>query len=691
MERGRKVMIEIYPRPGYHESMKNQSKTISSRYFRPTFIIILVAFAITGLLSCGTPKRELTDKAYRENFYAAANRDWLAKNPTPPAGYSIWTAFTELERDNEDRIATMLDELAAHPQAKGSKEQKLADLYGAAINVARRNADGVAPVAKYIARYERAKTIGELMDADIATFNETGTACLLSFQLQSGDDGTPFFVHTGPRPINADVYRNGKAKRAYIKYLTTLFTLAGNSLHEAGNRAKTVYAFEADLASVALSADKLINPDNVISYPFYLFRTMYPSIDFPDYFVRLGYPVPDFVNIPDQRLAEKAAAYFTDANARTLALYAEAKILSISGETLSDKFVRASADFREATSGAEINVNKPEYTKLAAVRTVKKVFPEYVGELYAAKYCSPATKRQVEKMVADTIAEYRNEITESSVLDEWTRQRAIEKLEAMTAKVAYPEEWTDWTSTAEIRNYADGGTYFDNCREAMRSRIETAKNLIGKKRDEKQWQVPVYTANAFNMPHLNEIVIPAGILQPPFYEPLKPEAANLGGIGVVIAHEISHAFDSNGAKYDARGHVRNWWSKDDAGRFAERCAKIKTFYDGYDIAPGVKSSGTLTLGENVADLAGLDCALALLAKTKEPDYRTFFLAFAANFRQSATKQETVWLATRDVHSVGVVRVNRAVANRSEFRKAFGVMPGDAMYVKSEDCVTVWGK
>ena len=215
--------------------------------------------------------------------------------------------------------------------------------------------------------------------------------------------------------------------------------------------------------------------------------------------------------------------------------------------------------------------------------------------------------------------------------------------------------------------------------------------MIGKKRDGKQWQVPVYTANAFNTPGLNEIVIPAGILQPPFYDPARSESANLGGIGVVIAHEISHAFDSNGAKYDERGNVRNWWSKDDAARFAERCARIRTFYDGYAIAPGVKSSGTLTLSENVADLAGLDCALAMLAKTDQPDYRAFFLAFASNFRQIMTKQELVWLATRDVHSVGVVRVNRAVANRSEFRKAFGVMPGDAMYVKPETCVTVWGK
>ena len=257
----------------------------------------------------------------------------------------------------------MLDELAAHPQAKGSKEQKLADLYGSAIDAARRDADGGAPIAKYLARYERAKTIGELMDADVATFRETGTACLLSFQLQTDGDGTPSFLHTGPRPINADVYRNGKAKRAYVKYLTTLFALAGNSRHEAESRAKTVYAFEADLASVALSADKLINPDNIIAYPFYLFRTMYPRIDFPDYFARLGYPVPGFVNIPDQRLAEKAAAYFTDANARTLALYAEAKLLSISGETLSGNFVRASADFRKAAFGAK---NRSEKSRLRA-------------------------------------------------------------------------------------------------------------------------------------------------------------------------------------------------------------------------------------------------------------------------------------------------------------------------------------
>lgn len=676
--------------------MENQSEKVPFRRSLRAFAnliatIAIVALAIAAFPSCGAAKRKPAEAAYREDFYAAVNHDWLAKNPAPPAGYPIWTAFTELDRDNDERIASMLDELAAHPQEKGSKEQKLADLYGSGIDVARRNAGGAAPIGKYLARYERAKTIGELMDADIATFRETGKAALLSFELQTDGNGNPFFLHAGPRPINADVYRNGKAKRAYLKYLAKLFALAGNPRREAERRAKAVYAFEADLAGVALSADKFINPDNVISYPFYLFRTMYPRVDFPVYFARLGYPVPAFVNIPDQRLAERAAAYFTDANARTLALYAQARLLSISGDTLSGDFARASADFRKAAFGAETDLKSPGYARLAAARTAKTLFPEYVGELYAARYCPSATKQRVERMVADTIAEYGREIAESPVLDEWTRQRAIAKLRAMTAKVAYPEEWTDWTATADIRPYAAGGTYFDNCREAQRSRVETAKGMIGKKRDGRQWQIPVYAANAFNAPQLNEIVIPAGILQPPFYDPERAESANLGGIGVVIAHEISHAFDTNGAKYDERGNVRNWWSKADAARFAERCAKIRTLYDGYAIAPGIKSSGTLTLSENVADLAGLGCALAQLAKVDKPDYRAFFLAFATNFRQTATKQELAWLAARDVHSLGVVRVNRAVANRKEFREAFGVLPGDAMYVSPEDFVTVWGK
>ena len=259
----------------------------------------------------------------------------------------------------------------------------------------------------------------------------------------------------------------------------------------------------------------------------------------------------------------------------------------------------------------------------------------------------------------------------------------------MKLKVGYPEAWADTLDKTDIRSSKNGGSYFKNMCEINKAMAEENRNNQQKPVDKSRWHMAAYEVNAYYDFTLNEIVFPAGILQAPFYSLDAPLAKNLGEIGVVIAHEISHAFDNSGSKFDENGNAKNWWTKEDSIKFEERCKKIIAFYDGIEIIPGVMNNGKLTLGENIADLEGVGCALELLSQSKNPDYQTFFKAYADSWRGVYTDEFLEYISKADVHSNNKVRVNQTVMNFEEFYKAFGITEGDKMYVAPENRVSLW--
>jgi len=659
---------------------------------------LLVLILSTTVLSCSQAAKTLArvreavpfgHATYRSDFYAAVNREWLAQYPEPPVGNNSWTSFIEISENNDQKTITLLDSLAAGTFPKGSKEQKLADYYRSSGDLGQRDAAGAAPLKPYLDGYANAKSLTELMDADLTTLRGIGISTLLNFDVGSNQSGTPVLVHSGPTPCPADVFKSAGGKKIYIRYLTDLFALAGNSPKDAAAKAQKVYAYEKSLSGYTLSPAERINPANTIPYPMYLFRTLYSTFDFPAYFAKLGFKTPEAIIVTDQRLMEKAAASFTENNREVLALYAQARLLDAFSLNLSTGFLRAKDRFSVSLFHYSSKMNWADWPKRLAVLNTQDVLSEYLGESFSKAYFSPRAKKDVEEMIGRIKAVYKKQIGQTDWMEPYTKERALKKLDGMAVKVGYPEVWPDSFKTVDIRGKADGGTYFGNLTALLLARNANAAARLGVPAQRAEWRIPVYMVNAMDNFDFNEIVIPAGILQEPFYNVDWPTARNLGGIGTVIAHEISHAFDNNGAQYDESGSFRKWWTKDDYARFNAKCETFARFYDKLPIAPGIRNDGKLTVSENVSDVLGMQCALQVLAETDKPDYPLFFNSYATIWRISSSWPTEKYLSRHDVHSNNKIRVNRTVSNFQEFQDAFGVVPGDAMYVKPEDRVGIW--
>jgi len=259
---------------------------------------------------------------------------------------------------------------------------------------------------------------------------------------------------------------------------------------------------------------------------------------------------------------------------------------------------------------------------MAAI-AVQNYMPAYLGEIYAEKYFSEQAKQDVKTMVANFIAVYKQKINHLDWMSKETKQRALKKLDTMNVKIGYPDKWPATLDNITIKSYPKEGSYFDNVCQVNLANMKDNLARQGQPVDKSTWEMNVYEVNAYYNPQNNEIVFAAGMLQAPFYSYNASPAANLGGIGVAIAHEISHAFDTNGSQYDEKGNLSNWWTEEDYRQFKEKARRVEKFYDGLEIAAGIENDGELTLFENIADLGGISCALQVLSESINPDYQAF--------------------------------------------------------------------
>jgi len=314
---------------------------------------------------------------------------------------------------------------------------------------------------------------------------------------------------------------------------------------------------------------------------------------------------------------------------------------------------------------------------------------DYISQLYAERHFSPAAKADVEGMARGFIADYKTRIRNADWLSEPTKQGALRKLDAMRVKIGMPDAQESWLDDVTIRPVAEGGSFFENMMALGRARYAQGAAQLDEPVDPDDWFAPSFMVNAYYNPSANEIVFPAGVLQPPFYDPDAPREANLGAAGWLIAHEISHAFDVNGAQFDEHGNLADWWAPEDKRRYRERCAAIVRRYDGAEVAPGILTDGAKTLAENIADLGGMACALDAMRRIEHADYRAFFEAgarmFAATYPRAALEQ----VVQSDPHAQGRLRVNLVFQTFPEFYETYGVAEGDGMYLAPADRATLW--
>ena len=316
--------------------------------------------------------------------------------------------------------------------------------------------------------------------------------------------------------------------------------------------------------------------------------------------------------------------------------------------------------------------------------------PEYADRLYAQQYFSPEAKADVEKMVNDIITVFEERIDKLEWMSAETKVKAKSKLSKIKVKVGYPDEYdTEDFDSIEIKSVKDGGSYFENMRNIMHYRAKEAASLQGTENDHSDWVMNSFIVNACYDPGANDITFPAGILQSPLYDINASYEENLGGIGYIIAHEITHAFDNNGAKYDENGNAADWWTEKDYDEFQKLCAKMTDFYDGKEAAPGIAANGARTLSENVADNGAVQCIPEIVSELENPDYSALYRSIARTWLQTSSREYVQYLNQIDTHSAAKLRVNMPVENCEEFYKTFNVCESDGMYVAPQNRVVIW--
>ena len=626
----------------------------------------------------------------KDDFYAAVNQDWLAQ-ATIPDGQMINGVLYGLMYEVDDQIAGLITDIAAEPQKAGTAEAKIAALYHTVMDTEGREKAGVEPIQPWLDAIDKAGTVAELVQVDADMRREMGFMTLLGFSLtldlKDSSRYTAYFS-TWSAMMDKDFYANPDegTTEAYLDYLTRLLVLGGESEEAARADARRVYDMETVLAAASLNVEDRGNVDLIYNlFSMEELKEIFPGVDLEEVYAATGLEMEETIGVSDVGAMKAAAGYFTPEHLADLKAMAKVGLLLMVGSTLSQEFQEADYAFTKALYGVEGR----QTTEQVAAGQVQGMLSDYLARAYAETYFTPEAKADVEEMIAEFIAIYKERIQAQDWMSEETKAMALKKLDTMQVKVGYPDSWETCLDEADIKGPEEGGSFFSNMIAIQKAQWAEVLTWQGGTVDRSQWIMAPYTVNACYTASFNDITFPAAILQAPMYDVNASREENLGGIGYVIAHEITHAFDNNGAKFDEKGNAADWWTEEDYAAFQAKCEAVKAWYDGQESAPGIACSGTLTLSENVADLGALQCIVEAAGKLEEPDYEALFRSVAKTWASTATRGMLERLAVGDVHAADKLRVNRALQTIPEFYETFGIKEGDGMWTAPEERVKVW--
>lgn len=638
-----------------------------------------------------------------DDFYKYACGGWMKNNPLP-AAYSRFGSFDQLALDNNKRINSILTDLLKNTYQAGTTEQKLSDFYKLAMDSVRRNSEGVKPVMPLINEFEGAKTVADLraLQLKYATFGY----------------GLPMGIGFGADEKNAkmnilNIYQGGLVlgqkeyyldtdsattaiREAYKKHIVRMFKLFGFSEADAQKKMTDILKVETALAKVSKSQTELRDVEaNYNKMTLEQFESNYPNVNLTkmlnaegvktEYFKEMVVGQPDFVKGANSVLASITAD--------ELRAYMEWDAILSAASYLSDDVVEANFDFFGRTMSGR-KENHPRW-KLATTH-VEAQMGEALGKMYVERYFPASSKERMEKLVKNLQISLGERIKAQDWMSAETKQAALDKLNAFYVKIGYPNQWKDMsglTIDPKLSFYEN----VQNCRKFW-SKWDIDYRA-GKPVDKDEWFMTPQTVNAYYNPTTNEICFPAGILQVPFFDPTADDAFNYGAIGVVIGHEMTHGFDDQGRHYDKNGNMTDWWTASDADNFNKRADEYAAFFSAIKVLPDLNANGRLTLGENLADHGGLEVAFnAYKNATKDaplktidgltPDQR-FFLAYAGVWAANITEEEIRNRTKMDPHSLGEWRVNGALPHIDAWYAAYGVKPGDKLYLPKEERLKLW--
>jgi endothelin-converting enzyme/putative endopeptidase len=635
------------------------------------------------------------------DFYQFACGNWI-KNSEIPADQARWGSFTELDERNQSIERGILEKAAGGGASRDAIDQKIGDLYGSCMDEKAVDAKGVASLQPELDRISAAKDKGALID-EIAHAHLIGPNALFNFysnsDLHNADQVIAYIDQGGLSLPDRDYYLkddNPKMKEMrqhLVEYVTQSFTLAGQTPQQAADSAQTVLRIETALAKASMDRTARRDPKNrdhkmtrdeavALGPNFYLNR----------YFTAVGAPNFTQLNVTNPDFFKQVNGVLEAESVDALKTYVSWHVLNSAAPWLSQPFVEANFKYQQALTGQkEIQARWKR-----CVRLTDRELGEALGQRYVDATFGPEGKQRMLKMVDALEKSLNEDINDLSWMSAETKKQAEVKLEAIRNKIGYPEKYRDYSGVVIKKDDLLGNISRANEFESKRDIAKIDKPL-----DRKEWGMTPPTVNAYYSSSFNEIVFPAGILQPPFFDKSMDDAVNFGGIGLVIGHELTHGFDDQGRKFDPKGNLHDWWTEQDGKEFEKRANCVADEYSGFVAIDDLKLNGKLTLGENTADNGGARIALIALEhmiaddKTgKEgqsidgytPEQR-FFLGFGRVWCEKQRPEIARVRVLTDSHSPGKYRVDGVVQNMPEFQKAFGCKAGQPMV--AENACHVW--
>jgi putative endopeptidase len=633
------------------------------------------------------------------DFFHFACGTWLKENPVPP-DKARWGGFTELSERNWFLIHQILDSTAASAAPANSPSQKVGDFFKSATDTNRLEQLGFKPLDADLKRIEALKSKDELLQL-VAKLHDYGVgACFGESVSPDARNSAVYALELGQGGLglpDRDYYLKDdftKQREAYVTHVTKMLTLLGENADDAKTHAATVLDLETALAKASKSRVDLRDP--VANYHKVVVSDLLK--DYPDLPLKFYLNESGLENMPDlivgqpeffaglDKLVKERPLDEWKTYLRWHLVHSAAPYLHAAAEKESFAF------YGTVLSGQP--AQEPRWQR--AARVIDRSIGEALGQLYVEKNFPPAAKARMKELVENIKAVFKDRLKRVDWMTDATKAKALAKFERFTQKIGYPDKFRDY-STVDIRP----DDFLGNVQRAaiFESKRELAR--VGKPVDKTEWEMTPPTVNAYFNPLQNEIVFPAGILQPPFFDVEMDDAVNYGAIGVVIGHEITHGYDDQGRKYDADGNLNEWWTEADAKAFEERAQKVVDQYNAYEPLPGLHVNGRLTLGENIADLGGTTIAYEALqrALAQDPSKRKkidgftpeqrFFLSLSQIWRINARDAEVRRLITVDPHSPGQFRAIGPHVNLQEFYDAFDIKPGAPMWRKPELRAKIW--